>query len=292
MDGKQFDPDLTAAMREDNLAWRIKYEMERRGWSQERLAQEMAKVGHPIHQSAVSKIVNERDGVKRRAISVDEAIGFARVFQTPVEDLFAPMEVAKVRVFQTLVRRIWDASGRATVALDDLDNLWKSAQDLLQQEEVIQVAAHIIESNEKRRVAEDRERFTAEQAALWLERNVRKSFAVMEIATLRARARELRRDWASYRDEEYAYLRELSRHLSAASKGELDLAAVRTWRDENICRLRTAWTGETFDQFLELMERGEDTTEAIETLREWVSARREAIRHDQQGVIARSVGRL
>src|SRR5690242_1335063 len=86
-------------MSEDNLARRVAWEMNQRGWSQERMAKEMTDAGFPLHQSSVSKIVNPKDG-KRRAISVDDAIGFARVFGVTVEDLLIPLEA----VFDTGIR--------------------------------------------------------------------------------------------------------------------------------------------------------------------------------------------
>lgn len=80
-------------MSEENIAWRIRHEMSRRGWSQERMAKEMTDAGHPLHQSAVSKIVNPKDG-KRRAISVDDAIGFAKVFGLSLREMLLPIEAA------------------------------------------------------------------------------------------------------------------------------------------------------------------------------------------------------
>lgn len=89
-------------MSEEYLAARIRYEMEQRGWSQERMAKEMTDAGHPFHQSAVSKIVNPKDG-KRRSISVDDALGFAKVFGTTVDDLLMPLEVKLAREARDLL---------------------------------------------------------------------------------------------------------------------------------------------------------------------------------------------
>src|SRR5688572_2896586 len=44
------------SLSEENMAARVAWEMRRRGWSQERLAREMAEAGCPLHQSAISKI--------------------------------------------------------------------------------------------------------------------------------------------------------------------------------------------------------------------------------------------
>lgn len=108
-------PDLIA-MREENLAHRIEYEMQGRGWSQERLATEMAAVGHPIHQSAISKIINPKGG-KRRTISVDEAVGFARVFETDLESLLLPVAIARNDEAKRILARI-NQIGQEQTALD------------------------------------------------------------------------------------------------------------------------------------------------------------------------------
>lgn len=90
-------------MSEGNLARRIAWEMDRRSWSQERMAKEMTDAGYPLHQSSVSKIVNPKDG-KRRAISVDDAIGFAQVFDLALDELLIPLEA------------VWDSELRAVLA--------------------------------------------------------------------------------------------------------------------------------------------------------------------------------
>lgn len=92
-------------MSEGNLARRIAWEMERRGWSQERMAKEMTDAGYPLHQSSVSKIVNPKDG-KRRAISVDDALGFAHVFGIDLEELLIPLEAAWDTELRALLGRL------------------------------------------------------------------------------------------------------------------------------------------------------------------------------------------
>ncbi|TDD62425.1 helix-turn-helix domain-containing protein [Actinomadura rubrisoli] len=100
---------------EDNIARRISWEMRRRGWSQERMAKEMTDAGHPFHQSSVSKIVSPKDG-KRRSISVDDAIGFAKVFGVPFDEVLIPLEA------------VWDSELRAE--LDRLDELQQQREAL------------------------------------------------------------------------------------------------------------------------------------------------------------------
>jgi transcriptional regulator with XRE-family HTH domain len=88
--------------REDYLAQRIQAERQARGWSQERLAKEMGKAACPLPQSAISKIENPAAG-GRRAITVDEAIGFARVFEIPLGELMLPPEfLTQARIWRDL----------------------------------------------------------------------------------------------------------------------------------------------------------------------------------------------
>lgn len=102
-------------MSETNVARRVEHEMNRRGWSQERLAKEMTSAGHPMHQSSVSKIVNPKDG-KRRAISVDDALGFAKVFGLSVEELMAPIETAwATELREALTRLVELGAARETI---------------------------------------------------------------------------------------------------------------------------------------------------------------------------------
>jgi transcriptional regulator with XRE-family HTH domain len=69
---------------EDYLAERVTYERNARRWSYETLAQRMTEAGVPMNQSAIQKI---EKGTPRRRITVDELLGFAKVFDTNVCDL-------------------------------------------------------------------------------------------------------------------------------------------------------------------------------------------------------------
>ncbi|MBB6551270.1 helix-turn-helix domain-containing protein [Nonomuraea rubra] len=91
---------------EDNVALRLAWEMRRRGWSQERMAQELTNAGCPTHQSAISKIINPKTDGNRRTISVDEAIAMARVFGIPLEELPLPPESGEGRDLHDLTRTI------------------------------------------------------------------------------------------------------------------------------------------------------------------------------------------
>ncbi|MFI1799371.1 helix-turn-helix transcriptional regulator [Streptomyces sp. NPDC020379] len=72
---------------ENNVAERIKLEREIRGWSTQKLAERMAEVGHPVNQSAIWRI---ESGKPRRRVNLDEALGFSKVFDIPLDDLTGP----------------------------------------------------------------------------------------------------------------------------------------------------------------------------------------------------------
>lgn len=91
------DEQLLNYGREENIAQRIEEEMKSRGWSQVKLAKEMAARGYPIHQSAISKIIRPPSGDNRRSVSVDEALGFAKTFNVDLVDLLVPDHLIKLK---------------------------------------------------------------------------------------------------------------------------------------------------------------------------------------------------
>jgi transcriptional regulator with XRE-family HTH domain len=74
------------------LARRIRHERVARGWSQAGLSELMAASGHPLHQSAISKIEAPPAGEGPRMVTIDEAIGFSKVFDIPLGELLLPPE--------------------------------------------------------------------------------------------------------------------------------------------------------------------------------------------------------
>lgn len=72
---------------ENHVAERVKMEREVRGWSTAKLAEAMAEVGHPVNQSAIWRI---ESGKPRRRVNFDEALGFCKVFDISVDDLYSP----------------------------------------------------------------------------------------------------------------------------------------------------------------------------------------------------------
>lgn len=75
---------------EDNFASRLEAEMQTKGLSQAKLAKRMEEVGHPLHQSAISKILNPPQGTTRRSVSIDEALAFSRALEVPLPALLVP----------------------------------------------------------------------------------------------------------------------------------------------------------------------------------------------------------
>ena len=113
---------------EDALARRITFEREQRVWSPDGLAKKMTKAGYPMNQSAIWKIEN---GEPRRKITVDELVGFAKVFETPVEDLLvAPERIPNLRAQLLCNRWLWEFN-RFENALTTCDRTRKRLADYL-----------------------------------------------------------------------------------------------------------------------------------------------------------------
>ncbi len=83
------------------MARRIAFERKQRDWTTEALAKRMTDAGCPINQSAIWKIEN---GEPRRRISFDEAAGFAKVFEMPLEELAVAPEIAANDTVRALVQ--------------------------------------------------------------------------------------------------------------------------------------------------------------------------------------------
>lgn len=94
---------------EGNAAARIGLEREVRGWSTTELAARMTKAGVPMNQTAIWRIEN---GNPRRKITLDEALGFARVFELPLEELMSPplegVDIEGRRVVQEAVEAFYE----------------------------------------------------------------------------------------------------------------------------------------------------------------------------------------
>jgi transcriptional regulator with XRE-family HTH domain len=111
---------------EGNAAARIALERETRGWSTTELAARMTKAGVPMNQTAVWRMEN---GKPRRKITLDEALGFSRVFEIPLEELMSPplegIDLEGRRIVQEAVEAFYESRDaqdrlhRAVVAIAD-----------------------------------------------------------------------------------------------------------------------------------------------------------------------------
>lgn len=124
---------VRSIMGESNLAERVAYERRRRDWSLERLATKMTHAGCPIQGSAIYKI---ESGRPPRRITVDELLGFAKVFEVPVDELLLPVAVAVEEPIKKAVQRyieadvdVYSATNALLVAVLDL-NVAVSKSDL------------------------------------------------------------------------------------------------------------------------------------------------------------------
>ncbi|WP_052863945.1 helix-turn-helix domain-containing protein [Streptomyces niger] len=102
---------------EGNAAERVALEREVRGWSTTELAARMTEAGVPMNQTAVWRIEN---GTPRRKITLDEALGFARVFELPLEELMSPPQEGLDIEGRRCVQEAVDAFYKARDAQDHL----------------------------------------------------------------------------------------------------------------------------------------------------------------------------
>ena len=111
---------------EAHVAKRIAVERAARGWSYQRLAMKMGHVGVPLHQSAIYKIVHQDPP---RRITVDELVGFARVFGLTVEELLADPEVAAEKELVTLILRYRELIAEELRQLQDMRTRQSDVRD-------------------------------------------------------------------------------------------------------------------------------------------------------------------
>lgn len=85
---------------EKNVARRVAYEREQRGWSYAGLALRMEKKGCKIDQSALYKIEKAKPP---RRITVDELVAFGEVFELSLVELTTPLEtIVSARMLELL----------------------------------------------------------------------------------------------------------------------------------------------------------------------------------------------
>jgi hypothetical protein len=86
-------PRRTPGTRQDErwIARRVEWELIRRRWSYQRLADALEDVGCPINQSAIHHMIK---GDPPRQIRANELAALAQVFEQPVTRLLMPLDLA------------------------------------------------------------------------------------------------------------------------------------------------------------------------------------------------------
>jgi transcriptional regulator with XRE-family HTH domain len=143
----RIDPERTLA-NERNLAKRVEYERDERGWSYAGLARRMSDQGLPMQKSTIFKI---EQGNPPRRISLDEAIGFARIFNLKLDEMLMPMPQVLNRRAAELTRKY----NRSLAALSDA---------------VTELIALHVELLTLGRSGDDRDRTIFERSVEWLPR--------------------------------------------------------------------------------------------------------------------------
>ena len=82
----QPQPTISA---EDPFGRRLRYERERRGWTQADVAQRLSERGIVLHATAIAKI-EQRDARRPRVIRLDEAAAIADIFGLPLGEMLKP----------------------------------------------------------------------------------------------------------------------------------------------------------------------------------------------------------
>lgn len=122
---------------ESNLARRVGQLRQEKGWSYERLAEEMKTAGYPsTHTASMFRI---EKGEQR--ITVDELLAFSRVFDTDITDLLTPIELLRKSRAREVVAGIADAEQTLTSAIVGACQVWREWYDLADADEELTVYA-------------------------------------------------------------------------------------------------------------------------------------------------------
>ncbi|MDR3106752.1 MAG: helix-turn-helix domain-containing protein [Bifidobacteriaceae bacterium] len=111
---------------EVNLARRIRFEREQRGWSPSQLAEQMTSLGCSIQTSAIYRIEAQEN---RRRISVDELVTLSRLFETSIDDLLRPFDFVLVERKQKVEVDYLEA---VEALADAADDVLRKAVDLIE----------------------------------------------------------------------------------------------------------------------------------------------------------------
>lgn len=103
---------------EAHVARRVRTLREAREWSQIELAERMTELGNPMNKSSIWRIENPDSKAGRRGITIGEAIGLARAFETTLAELLLPDDA---------IHDVegWSAVIRAAEALNSVRLAWR-----------------------------------------------------------------------------------------------------------------------------------------------------------------------
>lgn len=86
---------------------RLREIMQERGISQAKLSKMLESTGHPMHQSAISKILNPAEGQSRRTVSIDDFLAIARALEVrPLTMLIPDKAMESTKASQLLAEAL------------------------------------------------------------------------------------------------------------------------------------------------------------------------------------------
>jgi transcriptional regulator with XRE-family HTH domain len=118
-------PRRKAQRPRDLFAERLRDLREGRGWSQRDLADELERSGSPMDRAVIARIETGKRGV-----SLDEAILFAAVLGTSLENMIVPSDIARPGSQET-----FQIAGKITVPARDV-RLWLKGLQPLRQDDL------------------------------------------------------------------------------------------------------------------------------------------------------------
>jgi hypothetical protein len=193
----------------------------------------MTKAGLPLHQSAVSKIINPNERGKRRTISVDEALTFSKIFDIPLDALLLPVAVAKSHELKLITERISELSGEWSEIIQEVERLWVRVGELVDDEEVVDTYADQLMQEGMTRAGAVRHLMG------WLEG----AEARYASARVRAKAFELGVEYREFSENQLKLIEEALDIINNAKSHDAD--SIETWYTEHKNDITNYWLAQT-----------------------------------------------